>query len=215
MTVATDRQPLPALQALPKPITFDEFVAWYPEQSACYYELRRGVITEMPQPRGTHSQVGGKIAKKLNYAIDAAGQPYLIPTDCLIKLDEDNGYKPDVIILDESILGTEPCWQTASTIEQAASIKLVIEVVSTNWQDDYELKMAAYEALGIPEYWIIDYAGLGGIRHIGKPKQPTLTIAILIDGEYEISQFRGDEQVISQVFPDIQLTATQVLHVSE
>jgi Uma2 family endonuclease len=112
-------------------------------------------------------------------------------------------------------ISVEPRWQTASTIEQAASIKLVIEVVSTNWQDDYELKMAAYEALGIPEYWIIDYAGLGGIRHIGKPKQPTLTIAILIDGEYEVSQFRGDEQVISQVFPDIQLTATQVLHVSE
>jgi Uma2 family endonuclease len=45
--------------------------------------------------------------------------------------------------------------------------------------------MWAYETLGIAEYWIIDYAGLGGIRHIGKPKQPTPTIATLIEGEYE------------------------------
>jgi Uma2 family endonuclease len=215
MTVAADRPPSPALQALPKPITFDEFIAWYPEQSACRYELRRGVITEMPQPRGNHSQLGGKLAKKLNYAIDAAEQSYLIPTECLIKLDEDNGYKPDVIILDEPALVTEPRWQTASTIEQAASIKLVIEVVSTNWQDDYELKMLSYEALGIPEYWIIDYAGLGGIRHIGKPKQPTLTIATLMDGEYEIVMFRGDERLVSLTFPDLQLTDVQIFQMGE
>jgi Uma2 family endonuclease len=34
--------------------------------------------------------------------------------------------------------------------------------------------MAEYEALGIGEYWIIDYAAFGGIRHLGKPKQPTI-----------------------------------------
>jgi Uma2 family endonuclease len=82
---------------------------------------------------------------------------------------------------------------------------------ASNWQDDYEVKMAAYEALGIAEYWIIDYAGLGGIRHIGKPKQPTVTIATLIDGEYEIRMFRGDEAIISSTFPSLKLTAAQVM----
>ncbi len=43
-----------------------------------------------------------------------------------------------------------------------------------------------YAALGIPKYWIADYAGLGGTRHIGKPKQSTLSICTLVDGEYEI-----------------------------
>jgi Uma2 family endonuclease len=76
---------------------------------------------------------------------------------------------------------------------------------------DYEIKMAEYESLGIPEYWIVDYAGLGGIRHLGKPKQPTLTICTLVLGEYEIQRFRGDELVISGTFPDLNLTATQVL----
>ncbi len=215
MTVAADRPPSPALQALPKPITFDEFISWYPENSDCHYELRRGVIVEMPKPKGAHSILALDRAMDLTLEIRQQKLPYVIPKDCVIKLGDDNGYEPDVIVLDRIALATEPRWNSASTIEQASSIKLVIEIVSTNWQDDYELKMWAYEALGIPEYWIIDYAGLGGIRHIGKPKQPTLTIATLIDGEYEITRLRGDDSVVSLAFPDLQLTADQVLSVGE
>jgi Uma2 family endonuclease len=36
-------------------------------------------------------------------------------------------------------------------------IQLAVEVVSTNWEDDYEDKLDEYERLGIAEYWIIDY----------------------------------------------------------
>jgi Uma2 family endonuclease len=53
-----------------------------------------------------------------------------------------------------------PLWKKSSTVTQAASVPLVIEVVSTNWQDDYAHKLVDYEILGIPEYWIIDYLGL-------------------------------------------------------
>lgn len=107
----------------------------------------------------------------------------------------------------------------ASTIENGVSVKLVIEVVSTNWQDDYETKLTDYEALGIPEYWIIDDAGLGGVRYMGAPKQLTLTICTLVDGEYETRPFRGDEAltsggsetIVSPMFPGLKLTAAQVL----
>jgi Uma2 family endonuclease len=67
-----------------------------------------------------------------------------------------------------------------------------------------------YEALNIPEYWI-DYAGLGSIRHIGKPKQPTLTIATLADGEYETQMLRGDDRIISPTFPGLKLTAAKIM----
>ncbi|MFM2432857.1 MAG: hypothetical protein RLZZ511_4071 [Cyanobacteriota bacterium] len=211
MTVATDREHPLALEILPKPVTFDEFIVWYPENSEFCYELRRGVIIEMPKPRGKHSLIGGGAAKKLNYAIDAAGLPYLIPIECVTKIADDTVYQPDIIVLDSAALATEQRWESASTLEQAAAIKLIIEVVSSNWQDDYEVKMVAYEALGIPEYWIIDYAGLGGIRHIGKPKQPTLTIATLVDGEYETQMFRGDDRVVSLTFPDLNFTAAQIM----
>ena len=127
MIVTADR---PAPQVLPKPITFDEFIDWYPEYSDFHYELRRGVIIEMPKPKGKHSAIGGEITKILNYAIDAAKFSYFIPKECVVKISDDTGYEPDVIILDKSAITTEPRWESASTIENSPSIQLVIEVVS-------------------------------------------------------------------------------------
>ena len=49
---------------------------------------------------------------------------------------------------------------------------LVIEVVSTNWRDDYLTKLAEYESIVVQEYWIFDYAALGGMRYIDHPKNP-------------------------------------------
>jgi Uma2 family endonuclease len=199
------------VQVPKKAVTFDEFIAWYPEQSEFRYELKRGVIVQMPKPRGAHSEIAGEISKRLNYLIDAMGFSYFIPKECVIKRSDDTGYEPDVVVLDREAIGNEPRWKKESTIENGASVKLAIEVVSTNWQDDYAIKMADYEAVGIPEYWIVDYAGLGGVRHIGSPKQPTLTICTLVDGEYETQIFRGDDRLVSLTFPELNLTAAQVL----
>jgi Uma2 family endonuclease len=82
-----------------------------------------------------------------------------------------------------------------SSISMGSSAKLVVEVVSTNWQDDYAHKLADYEQLGIPEYWIVDYLGLGGVRYIGSPKQPTITVYSLIDGEYIGERFCAGDRL--------------------
>jgi Uma2 family endonuclease len=34
-------------------------------------------------------------------------------------------------------------------------VRLLIEVVSTNWQDDYLIKLAEYQRLGIPEIGLL------------------------------------------------------------
>ena len=210
MTIASERtteQAVQPISPLPKPVSIEQFLEWYPETSEYRYELRRGVIIQMPKPRGKHSEVAGFSHDELAFEIRRENLPYFIPRECIIKVSEDTGYEPDVIILDRAALEAEPLWEKASTVQDGASIKLVIEVVSTNWQDDYEVKLAAYEALAIPEYWILDYAGLGGVRHIGKPKQPTLTVCTLVDGEYEVTRFRAEEQVVSPLFPELELKA--------
>jgi len=61
-----------------------------------------------------------------------------------------------------------------------------------------------------PEYWIADYLGLGGKRYIGSPKQPVITIYQLVDGTYQGQQFRLSDRLISQTFPDLNLTAEQI-----
>jgi Uma2 family endonuclease len=136
---------------------------------------------------------------------------------------------PDVLILNQPNLVNEPRWKKESTVTQAASIPLVIEVVSqcvarvprveatdepvrvsTNWRDDYLKKYADYEEMGIPEYWIVDYAALGGREFIGKPKQPTILVCALEEGEYRVSKFRGDDRIQSPTFPQLDLTAEQI-----
>ena len=91
-----------------------------------------------------------------------------------------------------------------------SSVRLIVEVVSTNWQDDYGHKLVDYEALGIPEYWIADYWGLGGRRYIGNPKQPTFSVYQLVDGEYQVSQFRRDDRILSPTFGQLNLTVQQI-----
>ena len=115
-----------------------------------------------------------------------------------------------MIVLDREAVGVDPYWEQFSTISVGSSAQLVVEVVSTNWQDDYLRKLADYETLGIPEYWIVDYLGLGATRYIGKPKRPTISVYQLIEGEYQLRQFRGAERVISATFPDLALTAARV-----
>ena len=95
-----------------------------------------------------------------------------------------------------------------------SSVRLIVEVVSTNWRDDYGYKLVDYEALGISEYWIADYLGLGGRRYIGNPKQPTFSVYQLIDGEYQVSHFRGSDRVVSPTFGQLHLSVKQIFSVA-
>jgi Uma2 family endonuclease len=197
------------IQSPIQPVTFEEFVEWKPENRR--YELHNGGIIEIAQRPGKHEEVIGFLASELTLEFVRLNLPYLIPKQALVKPPEnESAYSPDVLILNHPNLASEPLWQKFSTVTQAASIPLVIEVVSTNWQDDYLRKVGEYELIGIPEYWIVDYLGLGGRRFIGNPKQPTISVYQLVDGEYQISLFRGDDNIESAAFPELKLTAQQV-----
>jgi Uma2 family endonuclease len=201
------------IQTIPKTktVTFDEFVAWYPENSVHRYELHNGVIVEMPLGTGDHSDVTGFISSEINFEIRRLQLPYSIPGDCLLKpARNESGYQPDVIVLDRTALINEPRWKKESIITIGSSVRLAVEVVSTNWRDDYFFKASDYEEMGIPEYWILDYLGLGGRKFIGNPKQPTLSVYQLVDGEYQVKQLRGSERVESLAFPELNLTAEQI-----
>ncbi|NJK74482.1 MAG: Uma2 family endonuclease [Microcoleus sp. SU_5_6] len=199
------------IQTISKTIAFDEFVAWYPENSVHKYELHNGVIVEMPLGTGDHADVIGFLSSEINFEIRRLQLPYSIPGHCLLKLSRDEaGYQPDVIILDRTALANESRWKKESVITMGSSVRLAVEVVSTNWQDDYLVKVADYERLGISEYWVVDYAALGGRRFIGNPKQPTISVYQLVDGEYQISLFRGNDIIESLAFPELRLTAEQI-----
>jgi Uma2 family endonuclease len=199
---------------IPKPMSFDEFLEWHPEDGRIF-ELYEGVPTEL-NPTGTHEAIAGFLSLKLGIELDRASLPYFIPKTATVKpYRERQGYKPDVVLLDRAAIAHEPDWAKKATIHDGATVKLAIEVASTNWRDDYGVKLTDYEEMGIPEYWIVDYIPLGAARYIGSPKRPTITVYQWVDGEYFFQQFRADEQVISAALPGLQLTADQIFNSAE
>jgi Uma2 family endonuclease len=80
---------------------------------------------------------------------------------------------------------------------------LVVEVVSPgkiNEDRDYRYKRSEYAARGIAEYWIVD------------PQIDRVTVLTLVEGLYEETVFAGNTAIASVTFPQLQLTAAQVLN---
>ena len=206
MTIAID-QPIQQ-----KPLSFDEFLARYGGDNR--YELIDGEVFDL-EPTGPHEEVAAFITAKICVQIDGIGLPWFVLQRGLLRPSNMGmtAFRPDVAVVSRDELTKELLWSDQSILTLGSSIKFVAEVVSSNWQNDYARKVEDYAVLGIPEYWIADYAGLGGTRHIGKPKQSTLSICTLVNGEYEIQQFRGNQTIVSPTFPGLKLTAEQVLKV--
>lgn len=190
------------------PMSFETFLGWYPNDGR-RYQLIEGAVVEM-LPTGPHEDVSGFLAAELSIAIRQQGLPYSIPRTCLVRpRAAGSGYIPDVVVLDREALGREPLWPTASVIQYGGTAPLVIEVVSINWRDDYGHKLVEYEAMGIAEYWLVDFRALGAVRHIGKPKQPTITVCQL-EEEYQMRRFVAGDRLISPAFPQLDLAVDAV-----
>ena len=97
----------------------------------------------------------------------------------------------------QEILVQEP------VICRGESVKLIVEVVSANWQNDYARKSEDYALFGVFESWIVDYLGLGGRDYIGNPKQPTLTPCVLEGDRYQKQVLQGSAQLHSPAFPTL------------
>lgn len=194
----------------PKLLTFEQFLVEYGDNPR--YELIDGELRDM-ESTGPHEEVSGNIAGRIYAEILRSNFNWLIPKTCLIKppAAEATALRPDVIVLDKAKLSLEPLWQKEPIICKGNTIQLVAEVVSTNWQDDYARKVEEYAFLEIPEYWIVDFRGLGGLQFIGNPKQPTFTIYQLVNGVYQQQQYRLGDAIFSPLFPNLQLKLDDIM----
>ncbi len=193
-----------------KPIAFEDFLSQYGDNPR--YELADGELLDM-EPTGPHETVGGKLATQIGMAIAIAKLPWFIPRTCLIRpfADAVTARRPDIVVLDETVLYSEPLWEQEPVITLGRSVKLVVEVVSSNWETDYARKVEEYALFGIPEYWIADYRGLGGVAFIGRPKQPTFTVCRLNGDDYDRKLYRLSESIVSGILPNFQLRLDDIL----
>lgn len=196
-----------------QPMTFEQFLAWS-DGSGQDYELRDGFPIPIVDPNARHEDVADDLCELLSVYCKALNLPYVPKRQKQVMVGNnpvtgrEESRRADIVVFAKA--EWERMRQSSSSAAAYVPPPLVIEIVSTNWRDDYEHKLNEYEAIAIPEYWIVDFAGLGGIRYIGSPKQPTITIYQLTEGEYQPQQFRGNDPIASATFNTLQLTANRV-----
>lgn len=141
---------------------------------------------------------------KLNYKVS---DRIMIAT--LTKNGREQGRFPDVSVVNLDI------WRANRSAYSALRepLQLAVEIVSTNWEDDYIDKLDEYQRLGIFEYWIVDYLAIGSRDYLGNPKIPTVFVYQLNDGVYQVTAFRGYDRIISPTFPELELTVDEILEV--
>ena len=136
----------------------------------------------------------------------AAGIPFelLRPHNCEIEvIGRPRTRLPDLTIMDEIHLTLLD--RRLTITRKMPTPNLVVEVVSPgkensdNYVRDYQDKRKQYAEIGIPEYWLID------------PERSWVMVGMLIVDRYQFTTFREDETLISLRFPNIDLTASQIL----
>jgi Uma2 family endonuclease len=195
MTVATDRR-----------MTLKEFLT-YDDGTNTRYELVDGVLVEMSLGTTKHGGVIRRISKRIERISEDEGTGW-IAVQGLVGIETDVPGKTDHVRIPDVTVMSEAQWNmmekrpgSATIFRDEPSPIVVVEVLSPSTKStDLKEKRAEYIKRGIPEYWIIN------------PISTEITVLRLENGAYiEVGVFRGDDSIVSPTFPELKLTAAQVL----
>jgi Uma2 family endonuclease len=196
--------------ATQKSLTFDQFLEQYPEDGR--YELVDGEIIEVRAVRW-HDDIADFITRQFDREIERLNLNYRATGRLVLETrsssDHQRGRRPDVSVVSSTVWHSNR--MAYSALDQP--IQLAVEVVSTNWEDDYIDKLDEYQRLGITEYWIIDYLAIGSRTYLGNPKTPTVFVYLLDEGMYQSTAFKADDRILSRTFPELTLTMNQILNI--
>jgi Uma2 family endonuclease len=202
-------------------MTFAEYLATV-NGSETHYELVDGVLIPMSLGTGKH----GKIIRFLTREFERADlqldlvalelAPPSAPTTAwvalpgLVGVRSPRGTRWDTSRVPDVTVMALAQWEAMSDREAVIDLNepspfLVVEVVSESTvsestkNDDYRSKRSEYALLEIAEYWIVD------------PLMEQVTLCSLDHCLYDATTYTGEQVIPSRVFPNLNLTAAQVL----
>jgi Uma2 family endonuclease len=175
---------------------FEEYLA-YDDGTNNRYELVRGRLVLMTPPTVRHLLIAKFIEWFLDTEISRLNLPLVSLREAGVQTEVDSSRLPDVCVVKKE--------QVSELMDQTAVFRvppqLAVEIVSSSSvKRDYEEKPPEYANKGIPEYWIVD------------PIENQVTVCFLINGRYESTVFIGTQQIVSRIFPELMLTAEQILN---
>jgi Uma2 family endonuclease len=184
-------------------LTFEDYLA-YDDGTDTHYELVDGELVPMSLGTGNHGNIIRFLARQFEDAIAQAGQSW-VALPSLVGVRSPRGRRWDTSRIPDVTVLPLTQWDAMANREAVIDLSeppplLVVEVVSPSTQaDDYRSKRSEYGLLEISEYWIVD------------PLQEKITIGLLDNEFYDLTEFQGEALIQSPVLPTLQLTATQIL----
>lgn len=187
-------------------LTLAEYLA-YDDGSGFRYELVNGELVRMALGTGEHGDISEFLNAAFKAEIERAARPWT-SKDMKIGIQSPRGNRWDTCRIPDVVVLPLEQWLGLKTRESVIALHeppplLVVEVVSPSTaSEDYRAKRSEYAVLNIPEYWIVD------------PTLAEVTLCSLHDGAYDDDLFKGGDRLLSPTFPNLNLTATQVLDAS-
>ncbi|MGI0494865.1 Uma2 family endonuclease [Alkalinema pantanalense CENA528] len=180
-------------------LTLEDYLT-YDEGTEIRYELVNGELVEMP----SESDLNGLIVVILMFALSRFVPPdrFRVKTEIAVSGYRATARIPDLMVLTEDAAMALQGAARSILLPDMPPPALVVEVVSPgveNEQRDYRYKRSEYAARGIQEYWVVD------------PTAAQVMVLMWVAGLYEEAVFKGDQRIVSALFPEFQLTAAQVL----
>ena len=181
-----------------KPLTLEEYLN-YDDGTDTRYELVDGRLIAI----APISDLSDRISSFLYaYFLNLGILYYCLSMKAQIAVSERlaNVCQPDLMVLSEEVaIALESAKQRLITHDMPPPT-LMVEVVSSQQEErDYRHKRNEYAERHIPEYWIAD------------PINQKVTVLEWVNGLYEEQVYQGNQAILSSLFPDLALTAAQVL----
>ncbi|MGB7087921.1 MAG: Uma2 family endonuclease [Phormidesmis sp.] len=188
MTVATKRW------------TLAEYLSYGDGTDAHRYELENGEIVKMPSE--SHLNQAIAIFLLLTFSKFVSYTLLRMKTEMQTSGSGVTVRIPDVMVLSKELDQAMTGASRGIVLAEMPSPQLVVEVVSPGKEGhdrDYRYKRSEYAARAIREYWIVDAI------------QAKVVVLTLVDGLYEEETFTQAQPIKSLTFPELELTANQVL----
>ena len=152
------------------PLTYDD-VQRFPADGH-RYELVEGSLLVTPAPNAEHQSCIASLLVALGTG--AGKKHFVVPARFGFYVSEVTYFEPDIVVALDEEVGDDRLERTPL---------LLIEVGSPSTRlVDLGTKRLAYEAVGVPEYWLVD------------PDEPSLTVLRLVEGRYEeVARVVGDD----------------------
>ena len=183
-------------------MTLEEYLD-YDDGTDTRYELVDGILVEMTAEADINIVIEGFLVAVLlqflpHYRIRRG-------TEIAVEGRYANTRIPDLMVLSEEGVAALSGGKRSMVMFDMPAPTLAVEVVSSSdtnkasRERDYTRKKTEYAQKGIAEYWIID------------PILSVVWVLTLEDSVYKETKFVGDEEVRSPQFPQLNLSAKQIL----